>query len=141
MALYGTDDISVVMDSTAGTTVNISQSVLSISGFDVEAMLEESHTMGDSWVENAYTGLRKANEITLEGFYDDDADTGTAFMWNDPGNTLTSGGGTRTLAFTWGGTKISTVEVWIKSFKKLPSRGVLTKAQVVLTPSGAVTEA
>ena len=141
MAYYGSDDIVVIMDSTAGTTVNISQSVLEISGIDIEAMLEESHTMGDSWVENAYTGLRKINEITLKGFYDDDADTGTNFMWNDPGNVGTSGGGTRSLAITIGGSKIVSCEVFIKNFRRLPSRGVLTKAEVVLSPTGAATEA
>lgn len=141
MAYYGSDDIVVDMDSTAGTTVNITQSVLEINGVDVEAMLEESHTMGDSWVEQLYTGLRKANEITLKGFFDDDSDTGTDFMWNDPGNTKTSGGGTRTLKILFGGTKSFSTEVWIKNFRRLPSRGALTKAEVVLAPTGTVTEA
>jgi len=141
VAYYGSDDVVVDMDSTAGTTVNITQSVLEINGVDVEAMLEESHTMGDSWAENLYTGLRKSNEITLKGFFDDDSDTGTDFMWNDPGNTKTSGGGTRTLKILFGGTKSFTVETWIKNYRRLPSRGALTKCEVVLTPTGTVTEA
>jgi hypothetical protein len=140
MANYGSDDIVVVMDSTAGTTVNITQSVLEINGIDVEAMLEESHTMGDSWVENLYTGLRKSGEITLRGFFDDDSDTGTDVMWNDPGNTKTSGGATRSLAITLGGTKIYSTEVWIKNYRRLPSRGALTKVECVLTPTGAASE-
>ena len=141
MAYYGTDDVVVIMDTTGGTTLNISQSVLEISGVDVEAMLEETHTMGDSWVESFFTGLRKSNEITMRGLYDDDADTGTDFMWNDPGNTKTASGATRTLAITWGGTKIYSTEVWIKNFRRIPSRGTLTKAEVVLVPTGAATEA
>ena len=141
MAYYGSNSLSVVVDSTAGTTVDVSQSILEINGFDVEAMMEESHTFGDSWVENLFTGLRKANEITLKGFYADTAATGFDVIFNDPGNTKTSGSGSRTFSIGWGGSKTSTVEVYIKNYRRLPSRGTLTKAEVVLSPTGAVTEA
>ena len=35
-----------------------------------EAQLEESHTLGDSWVEQSYVGVRQAT-VSIEGFYDD----------------------------------------------------------------------
>ena len=40
MAYYGTDDVVVIMDTTGGTTLNISQSVLEINGVDVEPQWE-----------------------------------------------------------------------------------------------------
>lgn len=141
MANYGYDDLAVVFDNSAGTTVNISQSVLEINGIDIEAMLEETHAAGDSWREQLFTGLKTVGDITIKALYDDDSDTGANFMFNDPGNAGTSGGASRTLAITWGGTKVTTVETIIKNFRRLPSRGALTKCEVVLAPTGAVTEA
>jgi len=35
-----------------------------------EALTEESHTLGSSWVENAHTGVKRW-ELSQEGFYDD----------------------------------------------------------------------
>lgn len=139
MANYGFDDLAIEFDSTAGTTVNVTQSILEINGIDIEAVLEESHTAGDAWVEQLFTGLRRLQDITVKGFYDDDSDTGFDFMFNDPGNT--KGAATRTLKVTWGGSKTTSVEVLIKNYRRLPSRGALTKAEAVLTPTGAATEA
>ena len=141
MAYYGSDDLVIEFDSSAGTTVNVSQSVQTINEWNVEAMMEETHTFGDAWVEQMFTGLRKTNEITVGGLYDDTAATGSNAMFNDPGNTLTSGTTTRTFKVTWGDSKSSSVEVWIKNFKKVPSRGALSRFEATLVPSGAVTEA
>lgn len=35
-----------------------------------EAMTEESHTLGDAWVEQSYVGVKQAS-VSIEGFYDD----------------------------------------------------------------------
>lgn len=134
MALYGSDDVAIVFDNSAGTTVNVSQSVLSVSGIDVEAILEETHTFGDAWVEQSAVGLNRQGDITVQGNYDDDADTGFNFMFQRIGET-------RTFQILFGGTKSYTSEVIIKNYRRLPSRGALTKAEVVLTPTGAPTEA
>lgn len=134
MAVYGYDDLSVVFDNSAGTTVNISQSVLSISGIDVEAILEETHAAGDSWVEQTPVGLNRVGDITLQCLYDDDSDTGSNFMFQRIGET-------RTLQVVFGAAKSMTVEAVIKNYRRMPSRGALTKAEVVLTPTGTVTEA
>ena len=141
MAFYGSDDLIIVFDSSGGTTVNVTQSVQSINGVDLEAIMEETHTFGDAWVENMFTGLRRANEITITGLYDDAASTGSNAMFNDPGNQLTASSASRTLQVTWGGGKTSTVETFIKTFKRTPSRGALTQFECVLVPTGALTEA
>lgn len=134
MANYGSDDIVIIFDNSGGTTTNVTQSVLELNGVDVEAILEESHTFGDSWVEQLAVGLSRAADITVKGFYNDAATTGFDAMFKNIGET-------RTFAVTWGGTKITSMEVLIKNYRRMPARGELTKAEAVLVPTGAVSEA
>lgn len=58
---------------------------LLIGGYDVlgvttqledslEAIIEETHALGDSWVKREYLGIKQA-ELTQEGFYDDATDS------------------------------------------------------------------
>lgn len=139
MAKYGANSIVIEYDNSAGTTTDITQYVQECNGFDIEAVLEESHTFGDAWVEQQFVSLRKVGDITLKGMFDDAAAANTVF--NDPGNTLTANSTTRTLRITWGGTKTSAVETWVKNYRRMPARGTITKFELVLAPSGAVTEA
>lgn len=140
MAKYGSSSLNIQIDSTeGGTLTDISQHVLSINNVDVEGMTEESHTFGDAWVESLPIGVRKMNDIVLEGFFDDAASTGPNAIFigvqNSPANL------TRTLQLTWGGTKVTTVEVWIAKYERLGTRGNLTRYRATLRPTGAVTEA
>lgn len=134
MALYGSDDVAIVFDNSAGTTVSVTQSILSVSGIDVEAILEETHTFGDSWVEQSAVGLSRVGDITLQGNYDDDSDTGFNFMFKNVGET-------RTIQILFGAAKTFTAETVIKNYRRMPSRGALTKAEAVLSVTGAAVEA
>lgn len=134
-AQYGSDDIVIEMDNSAGTTVNVTQSILECGGIDLEAVLEEAHTFGDSWVEQIFTGLKRGGDITVKGFYDDDSDTGFDFIFKNIGD------GPRTFKITYGGSKSSSVETIIKNYRRMPTRGEITKAEAVLAMTGAVTEA
>lgn len=140
MAKYSSANVEIQVDDSSGSLVDMSNYIREFNGFDVEAMVEDGHAFGDSWVEQLFSGLRKANDITIKGQYDDTATTGPNVMFNDVGNTGSSGAGTRTLKVTWGNSKYTQVEVWIKSYRRLPSVGKLTEYEVVLSPSGAVTE-
>ena len=141
MAKYGSNSVGISFDNAAGSPVDMSQHVLTFNGIDIEAMTEESHSFGDSWVENLFTGLRKGADVNLGGFYDDAATTGPHVIFNDVGNTASVSAGPRTLTITWGGSKTTSFETWIKNYKRIPSRGELTKYEVTLLLSGAVTEA
>jgi hypothetical protein len=134
VAVYGSDDVAIIFDNSAGTTVNVSQSILEISGIDLEAVLEESHTFGDSWVEQLFTGLKRGADITVKGFFDDDADTGFDFMFKNIGDG-------RTFQILYGAAKTTTAEVVIKNYRRMPTRGEITKAEAVLSLNGAVTDA
>jgi hypothetical protein len=139
MANYNMSNLVVEFDNSAGALQNMTQQTLEINGIDIQAILEESQSFGDSWVEQLFTGLRRVAPITVRGFYDDTITTGNNAIYNDVGCVATAGG-TRTLKITWGGTKTTSVETIITSFKRLPARGEVTKYEVVLTPTGAVTE-
>lgn len=111
----------------------MSAHILSVSGFVVEALLEDGTVFGATWVEQAATGNKQSPDITMTGFYDDTASTGPNAVFNDVG-------ATRTWKATWGGTNTSSVETIIKSYARNPVTKTLTKYTVVVTPTGAVTE-
>lgn len=134
MAKYGSKDLKVEVDNSGGTLVDLSNYVTTINGISVEAILEEGTAMGDTWVEQLFTGNKQMPAITLGGFYDDTASTG-------PDAVLNAIGDTRTLKVTWGGTKTTSTEAIITSYVRTPAVKTLTKFSAVLTPTGAVTEA
>lgn len=141
MAKYGGADVVVKFDNATGTLQDMSQYVLEMGDINIEAVLEDSHTFGDSWAEVLFAKLRKGSDISLRGFYDDTATTGPDVIFNDVGNGATTGGGSRTLEVTYGSTKKSTVETFIRSYKRTGKAGGLTRYEVVLALTGAVAEA
>jgi len=136
MAKYGQDDFDIeVDDSDGGSLTSMKAYVDTIDGMEVERILEQSDTFGDSWVEQLYTGIRRGNTFTIEGFYDDTASTGPDAVFN--GTHVQ----TRSVRLTWGGTKTSSFEAWFQKYRRMAVRGRLTRYQVTIVPSGAVTEA
>lgn len=133
MANYGFDDLKVYIDDSDSTEREITSYVTEISPFIVEAILEDAHTAGDSWVEKLFTGLKAGNEFTITGFYDDTASTGPVALMDSIGDT-------RTFKVLYGSTKYSTCECLIKSFDCTPGRGELTKFTCTLQPTSTVTE-
>ncbi|HXH05852.1 MAG TPA: hypothetical protein VNI83_04605 [Vicinamibacterales bacterium] len=139
MAKYGSSSIVIEFDNAGGTLVNVTQYVTTINGIDVEALMEEgTHPFGASWEEAIPSGVRRMNEITLGGLYDDTATTGPDAIFNAVASSPTVA--TRTLRITWGGTKTTSVECYIKNYRRTPTRNEVTKFEVVLRPVGAVTE-
>src|SRR5712691_3012671 len=104
MSKYGSPSLVIQFDRFDGSTLtDMSAYIETINGFDVQAMLVESHSFGKSWVEMLLTGLRRVADITLGGFFDDAATTGPDAIFNDVGNASMAAGATRTLKLTWGG--------------------------------------
>ena len=139
MAKYGPNSLTVNYDNSSGTPVDMTQYVLTINDVQVEAIMEESHSFGDSWFESLATGIRRVNPVEMSGFYDDTATTGPDAIWNavasGPSVTL------RTLQVVWGASKSISVETLIAMYGRQATRNVLTKYSVRLQPSGAATEA
>lgn len=139
MAKYGSNSIVVEYDNSGGTLQDITQHVLELSSVDIEIVLEESHAFGDSWVESLAVGLRKLADITLKGMYDDAASPAPDALFQGAIPTGPASA-TRTLKITFGGTKTVSVETHVMKYSRQPKRGEITKYEVVLRPTGAVTE-
>ena len=121
---------------------------LNIGGYDVlgsvtnlndksEAVLEESHTLGDAWREQAYVGLR-FSEITQEGFYDDGPIGSHAALSTGPGvgRVLMYG-----LEGTATGARVLCYESAMQvNYEIIAARGALTKAKATYRSNGAVEE-
>lgn len=139
MAKYGSADLRIEIDSTEGgtTLTDITQYIQDDVAAEIEGLFVESHSFGDSWVEHIATGLRKMGEITLAGFYDDAASGPDAIFRHVQDSPADQ---TRTLRITWGGGKSTTVEVWIKTYRRKAVRDQLHRFEAVLVPTGAVTE-
>jgi hypothetical protein len=138
MAKYGPSSITVEYDNSGGTLVDISQHVLTLNDVDVEELVEEVHSFGDSWEENLPIGVGRMAEIVLGGLYDDASD-GPDDLFADripEGPAATS----RTLKITWGGSKTTSVETFLRLFKRQAARDGITKFETTLVCTGTVTE-
>lgn len=136
MAKYSSKDVVIEFDNSSGVLQNMTQYILSINGVSIEALLEQSHSFGDSWEEHFSTGIKRIGEVVLGGMYDDTATTGPDAIFNAPGNTTD-----RTFKITWGGTRTTTFETVIRRYERQPQRGQMSMFEVALQPTGAATEA
>jgi len=135
MTTYGSDDLTIEIDNSSGTLVDMTSHITEINEVETEAALEESTPFGAAWATSLFSGVKLMAEIELTGFYDDTASTG-------PDVVIGGGlGDTRTVAVTWGGTKKTTVEAIITKYARIAKVKESTKYKATLTPTGAVTEA
>ena len=139
MAKYGSNSLAVSLDNSSGTPVVMTAYVTAIGAVTVEALLEESHSFGDSWFESMATGLRRMSPVEISGIYDDTSSTGPDSVFNSPASAPSTS--TRTLLITWGWSKTTSCECVITSYTRGATRNELTSYSVTLTPTGAVTEA
>lgn len=136
MVKYGQSDLVIKVDATDGGALqDMSSHIDSVGGFKVTRLLEESDTFTKSWVEQLWSGIRKGEPFTVSGLYDDTGTTGPNATFNGTHAV------TRSFELTWGGTKKSSGECWFQDFERIAARGKLTRYQVTIVPSGAVTEA
>lgn len=140
MAKYGSNSLIYEFDNSVGTLVDMTQHTLDIGGVEIEAILEESHSFGDAWVESLATGMRRMNDVTVGGFYDDTATTGPDAIYRDAvptGPAATA----REFKVTWGGSKTTLATTWVQKYSRIPGRMQLTRYSTLIKPTGAVTEA
>ncbi len=134
MAKFGFGDLKIEVDNSGGSPTDMSTFIKTVNGFSIEALLEEITSAGDADERWAKVGVSRASEIVFGGDFDDEAATGPDAIFNSLGDT-------RTVKFTYGGTKTSEVEAIIKRYDRSPTKGELTNFEVALQPTGAVTEA
>lgn len=138
MALLGADAVAIQVTTTSstGSFRNISQQITEWSGLNFEANIQESHAMGDAWREFANSGFRQIDEISLQGFYDDDTSTGVSGIFFE----TTDPGAERVMKINWGTTNsYSKFDFLILRAQIMPKRGALTEFEVTIQPTGALT--
>ena len=129
-------EIYVTTASSTGAFHNIAPFVRSISGLNIEAMLQETHGFGESWVEQSYVGMRRVDDITIGGYYDDVAASGPHAIFG----ALAALGAERVIKFDFGTTnEYPKVDVVVKNYRRTGTVGEFTGYEVVLAPTGAVT--
>lgn len=102
-----------------------------------EAITEDTHTLGDTWTEKSYVGMRNA-EITQEGFFEDGAGSVHAAL-------NTNQGTARVLCYGMEGTATGARFVgWEGAmqvgFERVATLGALQKAKASYKSYGAVDE-
>ena len=117
-----------------------------VGGFDIlgyqtqiddahEALIEESHTLGDSWREQSYVGVRQA-DFSQDGFYDDVAAGNHEALSTGPGIS-------RVLCYGQAGTATGAPFTGYAGamqirYERIVARGVLHKARATYRGSGVV---
>ncbi len=138
MANTTPDQVRFKITASSSTTTyhDISQYLTDWAGFNHIANLQESHTFGDAWREQLYSGFNMADDITISGFFDDAATSGPHALLG----LLTALGNERSIKMSFGTTNayIKT-DVLIRSYNRIPTRGELTRYSAVLAPTGTPT--
>lgn len=100
----------------------------------IEAMTELATAFGDTWESHLFAGVKRAEPITVGGYYDDTAATGPDAKFNVLGTTLT-------IVITWGGAKTSSFSAIAKKYDRIAKVGSMTRYIATILPTGTITEA
>ncbi len=135
MANYASKHLKLELADSGDVLRDISSFVRSFNGIDIESMTQEGHAFLDTWVTNLFTGMSKVNAMTLEGFYNDAANTPVS---------LYARGASRRFQITWdagGGpaARVTLLTVLMQKFTRTPVLGELTKFSLTLLPASSVT--
>lgn len=124
--------IKITSSSSTGSYHIISDYLDTIGGFQIEALTQETHAAGDSYVESAWTGVKRIPDITLGGFFDDVAASGPRALLGG-----VNVGGERNIKYYVATADSYKVDVLIASYQDSPVRNELTRFESVLRPTGA----
>ena len=129
MAKYSSKDLNLTVGATSMKAYILDDVTLA-----VEVKTEEATAFGDAWEGHISTGIKRADPITVGGFYDDTATTGPDAKFNVLGTELA-------IIVTWGGSKTSTFTAIAKKYDRLGKAGGMTRYVATLLPTGSIVEA
>lgn len=128
---YGSASITISYDASPGGSPQvITGGVLEMSGVKLTSGMQESTAYGDTFKKMLPTGVSEIAQITLRGFWDTTATTGSHVMFKDPDDGPQDS--TRTLAIVFGDSKTWTSEGYLVSFEVIGKAGSLTEFVAVL---------
>jgi hypothetical protein len=131
-------DIVIKYDDANGDLQDISQYVQTLGGIEIENLIEETHTFGDSMEESTPVGIGRWAQVEIGGLYDDAAGgPNDLFLQSLP---TSPNDPTRTLEITWGNNHNTSVETILIKYTRQPDRSALTKFSATLQPVGNAVE-
>jgi len=136
VAKYSSVNLTLTFGGTAMTAY-----IDEIDPFVVEALIEDGRPFGSAWPVKIPVGEYEVPDISVGGFYDDtavsgpDAKFGVAAMPTGPASAAAA------LVITWGGTKTSTVNCFVKRYERIAKKNGVTRFKAMLAFTGQVTEA
>jgi hypothetical protein len=139
MAKYGPGNFTVTVDDSGGTARNISPHVRAIGNIEVEDLVAQSNSFGDTFEEWTPVGVRKGAPFTISGYFDDVGTLGPDLIFNQA--ILTPASSTRTVLLAFGGSKTWSAECIITKYVRTPVTDSLTGYEATLQPTGTITEA
>ncbi|HXO85230.1 MAG TPA: hypothetical protein VN803_06870 [Gemmatimonadales bacterium] len=135
MAKYGGKDFALSFAAQVMTA-----HILSINGFDVEAVTIDGKPFGTAYPKPIPTGDVNYSDIEVSGLYDDTATTGpdAVFRGNMPTGPASAASA---LVLTWGGAKTSTGTAFCVKYTRKVTKNQITEFTATLRISGQMTEA
>ncbi len=137
MPNFGQPDLKIFVSTASNsnaTVREISNYVDTFNGVALEALTQQSDAFGDSWVENLYVGVKKMDDMTMEGFYEDTAASSPHAIFGDMAHL----GNERNFEINHGASDLVNGKCLIAKYERLPKRGELTRFRVTLRPTGAI---
>ena len=128
---YGSTSITIAYDDgPGGTARTITSGVLEMSGVKITSGMQVSTAYGDTVQKKLPTGVLELAEMTLRGFWDTTATTGSHAVFKDPDDGPQDA--TRTLTVVFGDSKTWTSEGYLVSYEVIGKAGNLTEFVAVL---------
>lgn len=134
MAKVGSPSMRVRVSTASGADAahDISDYIRSLSGIQVEPLLQEGTAFGESWTKHHFVGVRQGAVITMAGYYDDVAGSPHSYF-GQPGDI----GAERMLEFSF----TSTLDTFrtpakLTRYSRVPSLGGLMEWEAEWSPTG-----
>lgn len=135
MAKYSAADVAFVLIGGYSLLAFVTEMPI-----NTEAVLEESHTLGDSWVEQTPVDLARF-DLSMNGYYDDDAGaSNAAWVRISTGTPAAEVACVGLAGNTHGNAFIGFQGVYQATYERVAARGALTKANVTYRGTGQVDE-
>jgi len=135
---YGSPDVTISIEDAPGGTARAMESfTLEMGGVKITAMTEESTVFGSLWEQHLPTGLRRVEPITLTGFFETTATTGSHAVFQVTASDAAAAADTREVVIVFGDSKTFTFDVRLQSYEVLGAVGAFTRFTAELLPSGA----
>lgn len=135
---HGSSELTITYDDSGGVARAITNGVLTIGAMKIVAKQQMTMAFGDSWEESTPTGIRSVPPITMTGFFDDTATTGTHVVMRVVDADIDPNGSTRTLTVVFSAQSGSTFagETRLADYEVLGKNGNLTEFSATVQPTG-----